>query len=267
MNRDRLFSRPAALAIQLAMLAVVLVAWEVLPDIEALRDRAPVFDPFFVSSPTRVYEKLLDLCRGENNTYILDYLRPTLWAFVVGTTIGIVGGVLAGLLLSNSARANQVLRPALVLINAVPRVALIPIFVIIWGPTFASSVATSLMVVFFIVFFNAYEGGRSVRPELIANARLLGAKDRHVLYRIRLPHAVAWTFAALPNAVTYGLITVVTAEIFTGYAGIGRLLVISVTAVDSSLTFAVVVILAVVGLVLVGATELARTRFLRWQQS
>jgi NitT/TauT family transport system permease protein len=154
--------------------------------------------------------------------------------------------------------------PFIMAINAVPRIALIPVIVIIVGPNENASIVTAITVVFFIVFFNAYEGGRKIAREVLQNARLLGYDGLSIMWRIRLPYVVAWTFASLPNAISFSLLAVVTTEILTGASGIGKLILVSEDTVNATLTFAVVCILAVIGLFLVMATTLARSRLLFW---
>lgn len=250
---------------QAGIVAVALLGWQFLPQISALQDVSKAFDPYFVSSPALVAHKLGDLFTGaDGSPLIWSYVFPTVLASLLGTVIGMVLGALCGLVLSNFAFASETLRPFIIAINATPRVALVPIIVIVFGPTLGSSVIVSVLVVFFVAFFNAYEGGTSVREELVQNARLLGAGDWKVLTTIRLPFVMAWTLAGLPLAVTFAVITVVTAEILTGYPGLGSLLLQASTTADSSLTFAVVLVLAVVGVVIVVAADAVRNRILHW---
>jgi NitT/TauT family transport system permease protein len=154
--------------------------------------------------------------------------------------------------------------PFVIAINASPRIALIPIIVIIVGPTIMASVLTAILVVFFVAFFNAYEGGRTVPVHVLQSARIFGATPGQIMLHVRFPYVMAWTLAALPNAVSFGLVAVVTAEILTGTAGLGRLILQSVTTVESSLTFAVVSLLSVLGIVLVTLAEAFEKRYLHW---
>jgi NitT/TauT family transport system permease protein len=257
--------RGRVLLAQIAILVGFLAAWQWLPTIDALSSRAHILDPFFISSPSQVATKVWEFLTGTGDTQpIWPYLAKTLEATLLGTAGGIIVGSLAGLVLSNSDTANAIFRPFIVAANAVPRVALIPVIVIVFGPTMRSSAISALLLVVFIVFFNAYEGGRNIAPEVLANARILGASPRKVMTRVRLPYVMAWVFAALPNAISFGLVGTVTTEILAGVPGMGRLLVLSINLVDATTTFAVVVILSVVGVVLVGLTSLARARLLRW---
>jgi NitT/TauT family transport system permease protein len=257
--------RLAVVGLQVAILAAFLAAWEWLPHVGFLHARFAFLDPFFISSPSAVFHKLSDLFAGANGSpSIWPFARNTLQSSLVGTAIGTVLGALVGLVLSNSKFLSDVLRPFIIALNAIPRIALIPIIVILFGPTPKAATFTAITVVFFVVFFNAYEGGRSVPPHVVQNARVLGASEIQVMRHIRLQYVVAWTITALPNAVSFALISVVTAEILTGSIGMGRLLLDSVTTVQASLTFAVVAVLSVLGIVLVAATELLRRRVLHW---
>ena len=157
-------------------------------------------DPFFVSSPTKIAQRIYDLVSGANNEDLLwPYLRDTLLATFGGVVIGTVAGALLGLILSNSRTARGILGPYITLINAMPRVALVPIFVIVAGPTMSASILTSVTVVLFLVFYNSYNGGLSVPKQVIENAQLLGATPFQLMRQVRLPYVLVWTFASLPT--------------------------------------------------------------------
>lgn len=250
---------------RLLLVIALLAAWEFIPRITALQDTSKVFDPFFVSSPSRVFEQLRDMFTGADTAYrIWDYAWPTIWASLAGTVIGMALGALCALILSNFETLSDVVRPFLVAANATPRVALIPIIVILVGPTSVATITISVLVVFFVAFFNAYEGGRSVQPEVVSNARLLGASQLQIVRRIRFPYVLAWTLASLPLAVTFAMITVVTAEILTGVQGMGKLLLAASTTANATLTYSVVVVLSVLGVAIVVAADAIRARVLHW---
>jgi NitT/TauT family transport system permease protein len=250
---------------QLAILVVFLALWQWLPSVGFLRSHVQFLDPYFISSPSQTTTTLLSLMRGTDGyTSVWPAAWSTAIATLVGTAVGTVLGAAAGLIASNYKTLSDILRPFILALNAVPRIALIPIIVIMFGPTKTATITTAVTVVFFLVFFNAYEGGRSVRPEILENARILGAKPLTTMWHVRRPYTLAWTIASLPNAVSFGLVAVVTAELLTGTNGMGRVLLDSVTTVQSSLTFAVVVILSVFGIALVALAELLRTYLLHW---
>jgi NitT/TauT family transport system permease protein len=249
---------------QILIVIAVLAAWEYLPKIGWLSSRFRFFDPFFISSPTEVVQRLGVLFTGPANQRIWPYLWPTVGASVLGLLIGLVIGGVAGLLLGSSPYASAVLRPFVVLVNSVPRIALIPVIVIIFGTNFTSDVIVSVAVVVFIVFFNAYEGAQSPPAAMIQNTALLGATRFQIMTRIRLPYAYVWTLAALPAAAGFSVVAVVTGEILTGYAGLGQLISNAISTADATLTFAVIVVLAVVGLAITAIAEIVKRRTLHW---
>ncbi len=261
-RRDRRW--PVVLT-QVLIVVAFLLAWELLPRIEALSSKSRLLDPFFISSPTRVWDRIVDLALGrQGSAEIWPYIWRTLWSAMGGVVIGVTLGAACGLALSASRFLSRVFHPFITAINAVPRVALIPIVVVIFGPTISASIVVAVLVVFFVAFFNAYEGGRTVAPQLLQNAEVLGASSWQSMYRIRLPYSLAWTMAALPLAIGFSLLAVVTAEILTGYEGIGRLISIASVSADASLTFAIVIYLAIIGAAIVGLAELVKKRVLHW---
>ena len=253
------------MTLQLLIVASALAGWEYVPKIEGAAKISPLFDVFFISSPSRVYQTLVNLATGKAlSGPIWPFIQVTVTTALVGTLIGMAIGTALGLLLSNDRRINQVFRPFVVALNAVPRIAIIPIIVILLGASTGTSVTTAAITGFFSVFFNAYEGGRSLPSQALENAKVLGASSYQMMRFVRLPYVVAWSFATLPNAISHGLLAVVTAEILTGYAGMGRLLIFAIGAASASLTIAVVVVLSAVGLVLVALGDVVRRRWLHW---
>jgi NitT/TauT family transport system permease protein len=247
------------------ILAAFLLGWQFLPSVHALRNVSAIFDPFYVSSPSKIVALIGTLTgiSGSGAT-MWPNLADTLEATLIGVAVGTVLGALAGLLLSESETGQQVASPFITFVNAIPRVALVPVFVILLGASLEMESFTCITVVFFLVFYNAFSGGRSVPADVIANAQLLGASRIAVMRRVRLAYVMVWTVASLPNAISFGIVAAVTAEVLAGQIGMGTLLTTSITTVDSTLTFAVVVVLALVGVILVGAAQLASRRALHW---
>ncbi len=243
--------RASVTGTQLAILILALLAWEFLPRNEHIRQLGHVFDPVFISSPSSIADRLYNVLVGDAAA------RSYTWEYIGH------GGA-AGLVVGNWRFLGLVLRPLAVVVNTIPRIALIPIVLVLLGTTFVSSVVNSILIVLFIAFFNSYEGAATVPPQLIQNARVLGASDASIMLHIRFPYVLAWTLASLPVAATYSILAVVTGEILSGYAGIGRVISNAQASFDSSLTFATVAILAVIGLLIVGVSEAIKRRVLHW---
>jgi len=249
--------------ILLAVLA--LAAWQWVPSIPRIARTLAFEDPFFISSPSRVAVELYDLFTGAHGTPpIWDPLYRTVATAVTGAALALVVGAGFGLVCSNWSLVNRVVRPYVVLFNAFPKVALIPIIVLVVGSSVTADTTTAFIIVFFLVFFNAYEGGSSVVPEMLDNARILGAGWRDQMLLVRWPFVTAWTFAALPNAIAFGLVGTVTAELFTGGAGIGQVLIVALNTSNADLTFAVAVVLGAVGVTATLTADAVRRRLLHW---
>ena len=263
--RRKPLSPRQTLFFQVLFVVSMLLGWELVPKIPDLSTISPIFDVFFISAPTRVWTTLGNMYAGTAiSGPIWPYLRETLQNALQGTAIGLVSGTIFGLLMSNDERLNQILRPFVISLNAVPRIAIIPIIVILLGATGATAVASASITSFFTVFFNAYAGGRATPGQVLDNVRVMGATPFQVMRHVRLPYVVAWSFASLPNAVSHGLLSVVTAEILTGYAGMGRLLIFAVGSASASLTIAVVIVLSSLGVILVTLSDQLRRRWLHW---
>jgi NitT/TauT family transport system permease protein len=250
---------------QLALLVVLLLAWQYVPAISALSDRWQLFNRFFISSPVDVVKRIGDLFTGSNGQQsIVSPLLTTLRSALLGVLIGVVVGVVVGLILSASRLAAEIFKPFVTVLSSVPRIAFIPVTVVVFGPTWRSSTFSSALIVFFVVFFNAFEGGRTVTGEMLDNAYLLGAPDAHLMTRIRLPYVLAWTVVALPGAAGYGLVGTVVTEILVGVPGMGRQISLSLDTVDSTTTIALAVLLAVLGIALTALAVFIRSRLLFW---
>ncbi len=256
--------RPRALTIQLAIVVLVLAAWEFVPQIPAVASLSVVFDRTFVSSPSEIFDRVIVLATGRGISPIWGAIGETVKNAVVGTAIGVVLGMLVGLVLSNWERLSQVLHPLVVASNSMPRIALIPLIVVLVGPNERTAMVAAMLTSFFTVFFNAYEGGRTLPPQVLDNADVLGASPLQLMRYVRFPYVLAWSFAQLPNAVSHGLLAVVTAEVLTGTPGVGRVLTAALVTGSAATTFAIVVYIALVGLILVSITDRVQRRWLHW---
>lgn len=256
----------SALAWQIGLVAVFLAGWQWIPAIPGATSVSPVLDPFFVSSPWRVVVELWERMTGVGNQPDLIW-KPffeTLIPSLLATLISLGLGAAAGLVCSNWETIDRVAKPFLLAANALPRIVLIPVIILIAGGSVRSNITVGVLVVFFLVFWNAFEGGRSVSPEVMDNAKLLGAGSWDQLRIIRWPYVMAWSFAQLPNAITFGLTAVVTAEVFTGSSGLGQLMTIALNTANADLTMAVALLLGITGVLLVLLAGLLRDRVLHW---
>jgi NitT/TauT family transport system permease protein len=261
--------RPSLLSVlnatRIAVLVLLLASWQFLPAIEPLADQFKLFNRFFVSSPIAIVERIGVLLTG-STAYpsALPLLLITVRDAVIGIVIGVATGALLGLLLSASVLASRVFRPFIAALSAVPRIAFIPVVVVIAGPTSQSAILVAALVVFFATFFNAYEGGRTIRPELLDNVYLLGASGFQSTLRVRLPFVFAWTVVALPAAAGFGLVGTVIVQVLTGVPGIGQLLITAMQTADATTTIALAIMLGILGIALTAIATLLRRTLLFW---
>jgi NitT/TauT family transport system permease protein len=257
-------SRSSVLTLQATFIALLLAAWQWLPGIDAFASRISIFNRDYVSAPSLIANRLWTLATGDTANVFWSAMATTLQATIYGLVGGTLIGVIAGLLLSQSPFAADVARPFISLMNATPLIAFLPIIVVIFGIEITStSIAAGLLVVC-LVFFNALEGGLAIRPEVIANAKLLGSGPLSIMLRVRLPNIMGWVFAVLPAATSFAMVSVVATEFLVGIPGVGKLLTLALSFNDVTLIYALATALAMVGIALFGLLTIAQTRIMHW---
>jgi NitT/TauT family transport system permease protein len=217
---------------------------------------------FFFGEPVEVFARLWRwFVSGEIYEHLWVTLVETLLAFLIGT----VSGVVIGLWLALSPTAAAVLDPYIKAVNAMPRVILAPIFFVWFGLGIGSKVALGVTLVFFIVFFNVYQGVREVSPVVLANARMLGASPRQLLRYVYVPSAMSWVFASLHNSVGLAFVGAVVGEYLGSAKGVGYLIHQAEGFFDMNTVVAGIVLLTIFALVLDWAVGIAEKRLMVWQ--
>ena len=250
---------------QLALLAGLLALWHVATHPTWL---PPVYfdDPnkaaFFFGEPLKVAGRIWDwFASGSIYAHLWVTLLETVLAFVVGTSLGL--GV--GLWLALSPTAAALADPYVKALNAMPRVILAPIFAVWFGLDMASKVALGVTLVFFVVFFNVFQGVREVSPTVLANARMLGASERQLLRHVYVPSAMSWVFASLHNSVGLAFVGAVVGEYLGSSRGVGYLILQAEGTFDINSVFAGILVLTAFALMLDGLVSLAERRLMVWQ--
>ena len=205
--------RATVLALQLGTLAAILALWEV-------GARTGFLDPFFFSKPSDVGRQIATWLTGIT---IWEHLATTLAEAFLAFLIGTLFGVALGLAFARVELLAAVFDPYIRIFNALPRVILAPIFLLWFGLGIASKVALGVSLVFFVVFFNTYQGVREVDVVLVNNARMLQASDRQLLRHVYLPSAMAWIFSSLHTSIGFALVGAVVGEYMGAARGIGYL--------------------------------------------
>jgi len=265
MSRDRDLSVVEVRLIQLLMVGTFLLAWIYLPHWEAARERFPVLDPYFISSPELVTEELGRMLTGaDGSPRISDYVLASAKGVGLGTVFGMVSGMLAGMMFSQFRPLDQLFSPYMNALNATPRLVLVPIVIIFFGPSTSASVAVTTLVVFLTVFFSAFAGGKSVPEDLVLNAALLGASPWRRMMRVRWKYVSVWTLSVLPNTLATAYVAGILTELLSTSNGLGRLVRLSLQRADATLTYALVVVMCVLGALLVWLGRIVTRRALHW---
>ena len=200
---------------------------------------------------------------GRADIYI--HLGITLLETVLSFGIGTVLGLAFGLWLALAPTASAILDPYIKAANSMPRVILAPIFALWFGLGIWSKVALAVTLVFFIVFFNVYQGVREVSPVVLANARMLGANQRQLLRTVYLPSATSWVFSSLHTSVGLAFVGAVVGEYLGSARGVGYLILQAEGTFDVNTVFAGIVVLTAFALVLDGLVGRIEKRLMKWQ--
>lgn len=279
-------SRSSVLTAQIAIVLVVLAIWEWAFTFNARFDWLvpDLLDPYFISKPSEIWVQFLRLacftdatgnsliftdgfsaCMAarDNNLWVATgvTLRNTLWGFA----IGVVSGFAIGLVLGRSAYLARVFEPFLIAFNSVPRIALVPIVVMMFGLGDTSKIVTAWLLVFFLVFFNTFEGARLVDRDLISMSRLLQAKEWQVTATVVIPSTLSWVFASLTPAISFALIGVIVGEFIGAQRGLGRIMMEAQARGQSSVMMATVILLMIIGVILALGVKNLQSYLLRWQ--
>ncbi|GGK75570.1 ABC transporter permease [Mangrovihabitans endophyticus] len=223
-------------------------------------------DPFFYSKPSAIAGRLADwFTTGTAFGSVWTQLLVTLEEAVLGFAAGAVAGVVLGILLGRARFAAEVAAPFIKAANAVPRIVLASLFIIWFGLGLTSKVATAVVLVFFAVFFNAFQGAREVDRNLVDNARILGASRAQVLTSIVVPSATSWIFASLHAAFGFALIGAVVGEYAGADKGLGLLISNAQGTFDAAGIYAGMIIITVVALLAEWLLTLLENRLLRWR--
>lgn len=246
-------------AVRVLLLVAFLGLWELL-------SRAKVIDPFNFSMPSKIWDQIWTwVTHGTALGSLGEQIWYTLYEALLGWVIGVITGVVFGIALGRISFLADVLGPFIKVLNSIPRIVLAPIFLIWFGLGPSSKVASAVVLVFFPVFFNAFQGAREVDRNLVANARILGASDRRVTLQVVIPSATSWIFTSLHVSFGFALIGAIVGEYIGATKGIGLLVSQSQNTFNPAGVYAAMVILAVVALAAEGLLTFAERRIFRWR--
>src|ERR1700693_4090973 len=253
-------SRLKLLVCQLLVAVVVLGLWQLLATV-------PVFGrmllpPFFFSNPADVGSQIFDWFASG---VIWKHLLITLWESILSLAIGALGAVRVGFWFARQPRVAAVFDPYVKMANALPRVVLAPIFTLWLGLGIWSKVALGVTLVFFIVFFNVYQGVKEVSQTVRDNGRMLGMNERQLMRHVYWPSALSWMFSSLHTSVGFAVVGAVVGEYLGSAAGLGYLIQQAEGIFDVAGVFAGMFVLAAFVLVIDGIVTMVEKRLLVWR--
>lgn len=245
--------------LRLAILATALGLWQIGVSVHSV-------DPFFWGEPSGVWQQLLEwVTVGTPQGSLGQQIQVTLEEAVVGFAIGAALGIVLGVALGRVRVLAEIFAPFLKAANSIPRIILGSIFTVAFGFGIQSKIVLAVVLVFFGVFFNAFQGTREVDRNLVANARLLGASRWRVIRDVVLPSAFTWILASLHISFGFALIGALVGEILGSNAGLGLLIRSSQNNFNMNGVLAGMVIVAVIALTAEGLITVLENRLLRWR--
>ncbi len=218
---------------------------------------------FFFGEPRKVMGRIWHWFVADADIY--GHLGVTLVETLLAFGIGALSGLAGGLWLALQPMASALLEPYIKAMNAMPRIILAPIFAVWFGLGIASKVALGVTLVFFIVFFNVYQGVKEVSPVILANARMLGASPRQLLRHVYLPSATSWVFSSLHTSVGLAFVGAVVGEYLGSASGVGYLIHQAEGVFDINTVMAGILVLTGFALGLDGAVGWIETRLMVWR--
>ena len=253
-------SRLKLLSLQLFVAAVALLAWHVFSTVPIFG--AKLLPPFFFSTPADVGARIVQwFASGEIWRHLWITLIESALAFLTGS----IAGVLFGFWFARKPLIAAVFDPYIKMMNALPRVVLAPIFALWLGLGIWSKVALGFTLVFFIVFFNVYQGVKEVSPTVLANARMLGMNERQLMRHVYWPSALSWMFSSLHTSVGFAVVGAVVGEYLGSAAGLGYLIQQAEGLFDVAGVFAGMFVLAAFVIVIDALVTVIERRLLAWR--
>lgn len=251
---------------QLSLLLALFAFWHLMttpgliPPMMFADDRQAAF---FFGEPLKIFARVWSWFVRDADIYqhLGVTLAETLLAFAAGAGLGLAGG----LWLALAPLASALLEPYIKAFNAMPRIILAPIFSVWFGLGMGSKVALGVTLVFFIVFFNVYQGVKEVSPVVLANARMLGASQRQLLRQVYLPSATSWVFSSLHTSVGLAFVGAVVGEYLGSSQGVGYLILQAEGSFDINTVMAGILVLTVFALVLDQLVGRIEKHLMKWQ--
>jgi NitT/TauT family transport system permease protein len=258
-RRRALQRRSLVLAAQIGTAAVLIGSWQVFSYLG-------VIDPFFFGSPLGIVMRLADWAvRGTAYGSLWFQIWVTIEEALLGFAAGVGSGIIFGVVLGEVPFLADVIGPYIKIVNALPRIVLGSIFVMWLGLGLPSKVLLAAVLVFFVVFFNAFQGVRSVDRNLVANARILGASRLQVVQHVVFPSAMTWIIASLHVALGFSIIGAIVGEFLGSQYGLGLVIATAQNTFDANGVFGAMLVIGALALGAEALMEMLERRLLSWR--
>jgi NitT/TauT family transport system permease protein len=245
---------------QLLVAVVFFGLWQLLTSVP-LFGRV-LLPPFFFSNPVDVFNQIVAwFASGVIWKHLGITLLESMLAFVIGSTLG----VLVGFWFARQPRVAAIFDPYVKMANALPRVVLAPIFALWLGLGIWSKVALGVTLVFFIVFFNVYQGVKEVSATVLNNGRMLGMSERQLMRHVFWPSALSWMFSSLHTSVGFAVVGAVVGEYLGSAAGLGYLIQQAEGVFDVAGVFAGMFVLSAFVILIDLGVTMVEKRLLVWK--
>jgi NitT/TauT family transport system permease protein len=239
---------------QLMALGVLLAFWQA-------AGNAGMLNPLYMPAPLQIWGALVELFADGR---IWPHIEATFTAALAGLALGIVVGIVLGVVAALARAVAELLEPVMLLLNAIPRVILAPLFVIWLGIGIASKVALAFILVAVVIFFTVFTGIRQVDRKLVERIVTLGGGRWDLLRHVYLPSVAAWVLGNLKVAVGFAFTGAVVGEFVAASRGLGYLLSFAQSTYNASLMLAIVLLIMAVVLVIFALAGRLEKRLLRW---
>ena len=240
---------------RLLSLLTLAAVWELLA-------RRGILDPFYAPPPSEILRVVYSLFAEGR---ILSHLEATFTAALAGLVIGVALGIFCGFAAALIPLVAELLEPVMMLLNAIPRVILAPLFVIWLGIELPSKIALSVVLVAVLIFFAVYSGIKDVNQLLVDRVRTLGGGRLFLLREVYIPSVTAWVLGSLKVAVGFAFTGAVVGEFVAATRGLGYLLQFAQSTYNASLTLGLIFLIMAFVLLLFVCAEAIEHRLLRWR--
>lgn len=238
------------------VLGLLLLLWE-------MGARTGVVDTYFYSSPSEIVSVLGELFGGGR---IWEHLAATLQAALFGLLFGFVAGSALGWASARFRSVGEFVEPLMTLLNSVPRIVVAPMIILWLGIGLRSKIAVSFFLVFVVIFFAVYTGIRQVNKDLVDRVRMLGGKEREVLWHVYIPFVAAWVFSSLRLTVGFAFTGAIVGEYMASSRGLGYLLNFAQNSQNAALMMSTVVIIMAVIMLIFALLQRVENRAMVWRE-